>query len=177
MRRSIELDKSAGVPAVRELENESLEVIDGNHRLIAIRDLGWQKVHVENFGPISLAEAMTISRRRNFQWFDDDVISLSASYNDVMVPEFGIEALSEIMPEGEYGIKRLVEMQGRSVDESPIADTPDWDEGSTGMRLSMLLMGDAKTRWLKWQAKCVADAKVRDAASVLDLALRGVLNE
>ena len=45
---SIEYDKSAGILAVRKIRDK-YEVIDGNHRLEALRRLNYKEVQVENF--------------------------------------------------------------------------------------------------------------------------------
>ena len=60
---SIEYDNSAGVLAVRKIKNK-FEVIDGNHRLEALRRLDWKEIQVENFGELSKAKAIILSRRK-----------------------------------------------------------------------------------------------------------------
>ena len=78
---SIGVDKSVGVLAVRE-KGKKFEVIDGNHRLEAIKRLGWKKVPCENFGDISKAKAITIARRRNHKWFEDDVLAYAKLFKE-----------------------------------------------------------------------------------------------
>lgn len=111
--KSIDHDKSAGVLAVREVETDEgpmLEVMDGNHRLDAIKHLGWPKVVVENFGPITKAQAVTVARRRNHSWFDDDLFKLGKLYNEEVLKEFSIDELKEFMPESELELEGLINM-------------------------------------------------------------------
>lgn len=139
---SIKEDESAGVLAVRELDNGLLEVMDGNHRLEAIKRLGWPKIAVENFGKISLAKAVTIARRRNHSWFEDDLFKLGNLYKDVVVPELGIENLALIMPDTLEDINNLVNLGSfdwekpvEKVKEEPKEDSeesePDQEEEDT----------------------------------------------
>lgn len=107
---SIEKDRSAGVFAVRELPDGSLEVMDGNHRLAAIRHAGWSTVYVENFGPISLAEAVLIARRRNYQWFDTDFVELANLVQNVVLPEYPVEDMIEFMPESLEELQALADL-------------------------------------------------------------------
>lgn len=107
---SVEYDMSAGVLAAREIEKDGemvYEVMDGNHRLEALLRLGWKKIPLENFGPISKAKAVTIARRRNHSWFDDDLLKLSDLMADV-VQEIEMDELTTFMPESEQDLENLV---------------------------------------------------------------------
>lgn len=94
---SIRRDRSAGVLAVREL-NGKFEVIDGNHRYEAIKLLGWEKVPCENFGEISLAQAIIVARRRNTLWFEEDTLKFAKLFKDEVLKEYSIEELAGFMP-------------------------------------------------------------------------------
>lgn len=97
--KSIAEDQSAGVPAVRLLPDGTYEVIDGNHRLKAIKRLKWKTVQVENFGDIKKSTAILISRRRNHQWFEDDLMKFAALLRDEVLPDISIEDMAEFMPD------------------------------------------------------------------------------
>lgn len=110
---SIKHDKSAGVPAVREVVTNGktvYEFIDGNHRLAALRLLGARNVTVENFGPITKAEAVTIARRRNHSWFEEDALALAELYKDVVLPEIPAASLATFMPETVNDIDNIVRL-------------------------------------------------------------------
>ena len=117
---SIRKDGSAGVLAVRELGVEVFEVIDGNHRLQAIQRLGWDEVPCENFGEISKAHAITIARRRNYQWFEDDESELAKLMRDIVSKEFDVSDLAQFMPDSPEALEAMFESpyQGTGTAES-----------------------------------------------------------
>lgn len=114
--QSILEDNSAGIPAIRELEPNVYELIDGNHRhdaislLISMGKTEWENVECENFGKITKAQAITIARRRNYKWFDDNLFKYAELLRDEVLPEYPIETLDRFMPEGKQQITDLVEM-------------------------------------------------------------------
>ena len=69
LKQSILYENSPGVLAVRELDNGDYEVIDGNHRLIALLELGYKEVWIENLGKISDEKALMVFWQRNEIWF------------------------------------------------------------------------------------------------------------
>tara|TARA_R100000458_G_scaffold11194_2_gene8944 strand:+ start:3844 stop:4371 length:528 start_codon:yes stop_codon:yes gene_type:complete len=95
---SIKEDDSAGVVAVRELDGK-FEVIDGNHRLQALKQLKWKKIPCENFGSISKGKAVTIARRRNHKWFEDDLLAYAELFKEEVLQEYDIDQLETFMPE------------------------------------------------------------------------------
>lgn len=95
---SILRDRSPGVLAVRELEDGSLEVIDGNHRLKQLRAAGIKNVWCENFGAITQAEAVLIAYKRNREWFESDMEKLSGLYAKHITPGMTEEELRAVLP-------------------------------------------------------------------------------
>ena len=110
LKNSIMHDSSAGVLCVRRLPNGKYEVIDGNHRLTAIQQLGIAEVWVEDFGDITLAQAVAISYRRNEQWFETDSIQLSKIMRDSVLPEIGTEVLESIAPLNKHELESLLNL-------------------------------------------------------------------
>lgn len=72
LRESIKADRSAGVLIVRQKPDGRYEVLDGNHRLVALRDLNISNVPVLDYGKISDAEAALVNYRLNAYWFETD---------------------------------------------------------------------------------------------------------
>jgi hypothetical protein len=115
---SITFDNSAGVLAVRKV-GDKLEVIDGNHRLEALRRLGWTTIQVENFGDLTKAKAIILARRRNHVWFDDDLLAYSTLFKEDVLPEIPLEELKTILPESEAEIDSILNL-GKFDWEEPI---------------------------------------------------------
>lgn len=93
---------SCGVLMVREIEVDGknvFEVMDGNHRLTALRRLGWEECPIENFGKISQADAIVYTRQRNEQWFEDDKLKLAVLFSNEVFADYTPEYLSTILPD------------------------------------------------------------------------------
>jgi hypothetical protein len=157
---SIQADASAGVLAVRELEDGCFEVIDGNHRLEAIRFLGWKEATCENFGSIDKARAVTIARRRNHQWFEDEMDKLAALYRDDVLPALDADLLDEIMPEGVRGMRALAESLSF-----------DWRDFRPGSDPAFGWNTYRRRLWKAWQALCAARHSETNPGKQFELAL------
>jgi len=125
---SIKEDDSAGVVAVREL-GDKFEVIDGNHRLQAVQLLKWKKVPCENFGSITKAKAVTIARRRNHKWFEDDLIAYAELFKNEVLEEFTIDQLETFMPDSRQEMEGLEKLLDFDWDQYKLDESdPDADE-------------------------------------------------
>lgn len=140
--RSVERDKSAGVLAVRELPDGALEVIDGNHRLEAIRSLGWRTAWVENFGRITTPEAVTICRRRNHEWVALDRDKYATLMREVVVPEIRVDDLVAFMPETRAELDRLLAFGARP-EQGP-------GEGNGFRTVKLTVTEDVYKLWRLW---------------------------
>ena len=133
---SINRDGSAGVLAVREIEIDGksfFEAIDGNHRHEALKRMGRKKVVVENFGPISLAESVTIARRRNHKWFDDDIVKLSKLLSEVVLPEIPMDELIGFMPDTQSELENMLKLSAFSWDDFNNVTSDDNADDSSSM--------------------------------------------
>ncbi len=119
---SIEEDQSAGILAVREIGPGQYEAIDGNHRLVALRKLGRTEAVCENFGKLPLARAVLVARRRNHQWFEDNIEKLGALFKDHVLPSFSVDDLAKFMPDSAKAIQSFVDMA--DFDWSSLPATP-----------------------------------------------------
>lgn len=147
--KSIERDASAGVLPVREFGNGNYEVMDGNHRLEAIKRIGWTIVPCENFGKISIAEALTISRRRNKEWFEDDAEQLAAMMREHVFPVIEMDDLETFMPETRDELEAYLHPEDHpdQDDVPPPPKTPTTKQGDLyALGSHRLLCGDATNK-------------------------------
>lgn len=151
---SIKEDSSAGVLAVREIGKDKYEVIDGNHRLDAIEQVGWKQVPCENFGKISKARAVLVARRRNYQWFEDDKLKLASLIKDEVLKEFSMEELERFMPETKDELESLVKLLDfdwtKFKTDGSSSDETDEDHSKLVLRLN----ADTMAKWLEWKERC-----------------------
>ena len=80
---------------------KELMTVSINELIKALRRLDWQQVQVENFGVLSKAKAIVLSRRRNNLWFDDDLLSFAKLLKEDVLPEISMEELNKILPDAE----------------------------------------------------------------------------
>ena len=150
--KSIKYDDSAGILAVRKL-NDKYEVIDGNHRLEALKRIGWQQIQVENFGDISKAKAIIIARRRNHVWFDDDLKAFSDLIKNDVLPEIDTDTLKEILPDTPDEIDNLVNF-GNFDWEEPIEKDSKEPDGTKTLTIKMdESVYQMWQDWVKWCAE------------------------
>ena len=164
LRASIERDGSAGVLAVREVPVDEggpfqtpdgrpiYETMDGNHRLNELLALGWPLHRVENFGPISKADAILIARRRNASWFDDDIVALGELLQNEVVPQgegYSVSEMATFMPDSELELQSLLDLveahQWR--DANPVVPEPDAKAGFK--KVVLLLPPDVVGVWTR----------------------------
>jgi hypothetical protein len=157
LRNSIAHDGSAGVLAVREIPAEEgdplttedgltiYEAVDGNHRLEPVLAMNWQSIPVENFGPISKAEAILIARRRNANWFEDDVVALGELLkNDVIGDgQYQVSELAEFMPDSEEELRATLDLVQAHTWQDPQQDETKPKKDNDGLRTVTLKMSDA----------------------------------
>lgn len=150
--KSIKYDDSAGILAVRKL-NDKYEVIDGNHRLEALKRIGWQEIQVENFGDIPKSKAIIIARRRNHVWFDDDLKAFSDLIKNDVLPKIDTDTLKDILPDTPDEIDNLVNF-GNFDWEEPIEKEPKDNDG----KKTIVVKVDESVYqmwqdWVKWCAE------------------------
>lgn len=148
---SIRRDRSAGVLPVRRLPDGRYEVLDGNHRLRAIREIGWTEVQAEDFGEISLAEAVLVAQRRNYQWFRDDLLALGDLFKEVVLPEISIEEIATFDPLDAGQIGDLARIREFGWDDmTPKGSPKGRSSGREGYKLSIVLDDESARLWGDW---------------------------
>lgn len=147
---SIKEDSSAGVVAVREY-NGGFEVIDGNHRLTALKKLKWKEIPCENFGGISKAKAITIARRRNHKWFDDDVIAYAEIFKNDVLDEYTIEQLETFMPDTKEEMENLEKIL--DFDWTQFEGDGEFEQEDV-RTIKVVVNINVYESWLRWKKRC-----------------------
>jgi len=172
LKNSIKIDKSVGVLAVREIKGK-FEVIDGNHRLEAIKQMKWKKVPCENFGEITKATAITIARRRNHQWFEDDLLSYSDIFKNDVLQEYSLDDLEKFMPDTKAEMMSIAELTDFDWDQFERNDDLDDDPLKT---IKLIVNDDIYQLWKDWLAKCQDMLGYDNPSSCFELAIIEALN-
>lgn len=170
---SIKEDKSAGVPAVRHL-GDKFEVIDGNHRLEALKRLKWKEVPCENFGDISKATAIVIARRRNHKWFEDDILKLSGLFKNDVATEYSIDDLDRIMPDSREQIEALMTLTDFDWNQFNTSDD-EIEIGEQYQTLTIKLPENVFELWEKWKAVCIKEG-ITSEINIFEYAIVEALN-
>ena len=82
---------------VRELPNNNLEVVDGNHRVDTFKELGIKEVVAYNLGPVSIIEAKRLSVEINETRFAADQTRLGKLTKE-LVAKIGMDDLKQTLP-------------------------------------------------------------------------------
>ena len=171
---SIKQDESVGVLAIREL-GDKFEVIDGNHRLEAVIRMGWKKVPCENFGDISKAKSITIARRRNHKWFDDDLNAYAQIFKEDVMSEFSIDELGEFMPDSIEDMENLLKIDSFDWDEA--LDVSEFDsEEEEWKTLSIKLPDSVWQLWNEWKEKAKSITNSDSDVLALEYAIAEAIN-
>jgi len=94
---------------VRELEDDTYEVVNGNHRLMALRDLLFTVVVCYNLGKISDAQAKRIAIETNETKFLADKVKLSEIIA-LLSDNYNINDLSSTLPYKKEDIEELTNL-------------------------------------------------------------------
>ena len=168
---SIKEDNSVGVLAVREI-GDKFEVIDGNHRLEALIRMKYKKVPCENFGDISKAKAITVARRRNHKWFDDDITAYAELFKDDVLSEYSIEELSKFMPDTIEEMENLEKMLDFDWEDEgePVYDEEDLKS------IKIVVPKETYDMWLKWKEKVFEISEYETDGKAFEFAIVEALN-
>lgn len=93
---------------VRELETGYFEVVNGNHRLDALRDLNCEAVYCYNLGPINESQAKRIAVETNETRFKSNDDRFSKVILDLKA-DFSLSDLSSTMPFTEQELEKLLD--------------------------------------------------------------------
>lgn len=112
---------------IRELDTGFLEVVNGNHRLDALKVIGAEEVYCFNLGTISESQAKRIAVETNETRFNSNQDNLASILLE-LVDDFDIDDLLETMPfdESVFAVGESYEPEVDSVEqEEPEINVPE----------------------------------------------------
>jgi len=113
---------------VRQLDTGFYEVVDGNHRLQALRQLGQEYVIVYDHGKIPLSQAQRIAIETNETKFNADPLKLGTLLKDLK-EDFPEADLFETIPFTEDEFNELLSnISAETVLDEDFEDSPDIEE-------------------------------------------------
>lgn len=154
--QSATYQKSIGIPAVREIGKGLYEVIDGNHRLDAIIKLGKTEIQVENFGKISKAEAVVISKQRNVVWFEDDTVKFAELFKNDILKEFTVDQLESMLPINRDELLSYNDILSFNWDQFSQNNASTDDENEEKV-LKIIVSDQVLSLWNKWKERLLKD--------------------
>lgn len=120
VKKSLEIHGLITPIFVRETDN-GLEVVDGNQRVRAVKELGYTEIYVYNLGPISEAEA-----KKLVLWFQTQV-----PFDTIMLAPLALElnAVGMELPFDSREMEKFAELEAFDMntafqEEEPIEETP-----------------------------------------------------
>ncbi len=152
---------------VRQLPTGYFEVVNGNHRLVAFRELNFETVIVYDCGEISLVEAHRLAVETNETRFATDQFKLAQRMTELEV-RFGSERLAETMPyslEQIQGFKRLVDFDWDAFEQQQKERTSNEDRSK---RLKIPLSDSTYELWEQWLETARGLGSVNDATASVD---------
>jgi hypothetical protein len=105
------------------------EAVDGNHRLLALQELGVSKVFAYNIGKIARHEAMRLAVEINEGDFEPDILKLSDIIEELL-EKWPAADLASTFPYSEREILDLGELkkfEWPALDQTPEEDSPSDD--------------------------------------------------
>ena len=93
---------------IREL-GDKYEVVNGNHRLDVLNELGIEKVHVYNYGDISKEKAMSVAIKTNETSFKTNALKLGETFQELS-EVYAIDDMADSLPFEKSEIENMIEV-------------------------------------------------------------------
>lgn len=173
---------SAGVLAVREIKHPEtgewvFEVMDGNHRLDAIKRLDWKEADCENFGRISQAKAVIVTRQRNQNWFADDKLKLANLFSTVVFPEYDKDFIASVTTETVESLETLELLAtARWQDPAPPSGSSQDIDGQQMRKVLITMPEETFNLWCKWKNRLKELAGITVESTAFEYAIIEGLN-
>lgn len=158
---------------VRELDNGTYEVVNGNHRVAAMRQIGASNVIAYNLGKISDEEAYRISIETNETSFDVNYVQLSKLIKS-LGGTWDMEELLKTLPYDQSQIDNFLKMNDFDWNALPGNDSStsgtDSAGGDEGVRRVVVVLEDEEAQeWESYLAEHGLEGASGDKEALLKL--------
>lgn len=161
---------------VRELETGYFEVVNGNHRLIVLKDLKQKMIHCYNLGKINQTQAIRIAIETNETRFDTDSITLAERVKE-LTQEFDLKDLVNTLPYSETEIEnfsKLTDFDWTRYEDEDFSDT--FSDTKFDKTITVKVTNETYKRWLELKDRMQGIIGYDNESKVLEFAIIETLN-
>jgi len=160
---------------VRKL-GDKYEVVNGNHRLDVMIELGMKKCHAYNHGEITLQQAQLIAIATNETKFDSDALVLGELL-EKMSDDIDIEEMAKTLPFDEKEIESMIDVltfDWEQFEEDKPLDLEEEDKFDNIIKLKVPI--DTYKRWLELKQRMLELNGYDNESKVFEFAVIEALN-
>jgi len=141
---------------VRDMADGKFEIVNGNHRLDTLIELGYKDVYCYNLGDISETQAKRIAIETNETRFDSDYKSLSAIVKE-LVDDFDINELLETLPYMQHEIDVMLNLDDK--DNDNVEEIQDINDSSFTEKCNFIIECNSVTQLSELQKMINTEAQ------------------
>lgn len=158
---------------VRKLETGYYEVVNGNHRYDALKELGAEHAICYDLGEISIKEAQRLAIETNETKFAVDQVELAGLIKE-LTEDFNLEDLEATLPYNQKQIEQYLEMADHTWGDD-YNDEPPKDENESGEeqpeKLQVQITEEVLNMWQAWVRLVQKNIRGADGGVGLEMAL------
>lgn len=157
-------------------KEDKFEVVDGNHRLVALKEMGYKDVQVCDVGDITQEQAYMISLTLNETSFDNNEWLLNSLMKD-LTKEYSVEKLEQVLPYSSDTIENMI--SAADIDFDNLVNPAEGKEEPTeGFNTITLQVKDGVfDTWNTWCRRVENKTGVNSKAAAFEQALSKAVME
>jgi|21_taG_2_1085346.scaffolds.fasta_scaffold06650_4 ParB-like chromosome segregation protein Spo0J len=161
---------------IREL-GDKYEVVNGNHRLDVMKEIGMDKAHAYNYGEMTKAAAQIVAIETNETRFRSNAFKLAETFEELK-DTYSVEEMTKTMPFDEKEIFNMIEVLNfdweglNEEDESLDLEKKDVFNNLISLKVS----SDTFERWLELKTKMKQITGYDNDSKVFEFAIIEALN-
>ena len=139
---------------IREL-GDKYEVVNGNHRLDVMREIGMDKAHAYNYGEMSKADAQIVAIETNETRFRSNAVKLGETFEELK-ETYSVEEMAKTMPFDEKEINNMIDVLNFDWEQFDVEEDEPLDlekEDKFDNKISLQVSADTFQRWLELKTR------------------------